>query len=251
MVHILDMDPLSITFGVLGLLPLVASAINHVRTYGTGVRGAGQKAETMIRELEVLQHNLNDFQALLDENSQGFGNVACNQSSVFVTCSTACEGKLKALIKKLDSFGSAKGKMRALKWPFEEKEHKETISDLRNLSTCLQFSLSIGSHRLLSSSSAQVLEILRDQLNRFDQLRQDLEQRREASHDSRREKQDLLDWLSALDVQLRHDKIRGNRTQNTGSWFLQDEIFSRWRGDTTESVLWCHGLPGSGKTVIS
>lgn len=253
------MDPLSIGFGVAGLVPLVASAIKLARNYWAGVRGAKEKVATLVTELEALQHNLNALQKLLASNGLESESSACDQSSVLVSCSTACRVKLQALVQKLDGPGLAKGKLRALKWPFEEKEHKETISELRSLSAWMQFSLSIGGYRLLSSSSAEALEILREQLSHFEEikehqigLRRDFEQQRELAKNTGREREDLLDWLSVLDVQAQHDKIQGARTRNTGSWFLLDEAFLRWRDASAEShLLWCHGLPGSGKTVLS
>lgn len=253
------MDPLSIGFGVAGLVPLVASAIKLARNYWAGVRGAKEKVATLVTELEALQHNLNALQQILDGEGADSETSECAQSSVLISCSTACRVKLQALVQKLDRPGLAKGKMGALKWPFEEKEHKETISELRSLTAWMQFSLSIGGYRLLSSSSAEVLEILRGQLKHFEEikehqigLRRELEQQREGSQDMRRERQDLLEWLSVINVQAQHNKIQGARTQNTGSWFLKDEAFRRWQGDRADShLLWCHGLPGSGKTVLS
>lgn len=253
------MDPLSIGFGVAGLVPLVASAIKLTRNYWAGVRGAKEKVATLITELEALQSNLHDLQILLDSNGTESESSACDQTSVLLSCSTACRVKLDALVQKLDRPGLAKGKMGALKWPFEEKEHKETITELRSLTAWMQFSLSIGGYRLLSSSSAEVLETLRKQLSHFEEikehqigLRRDLENQRSLSQDLKREKQDLLNWLSVLNVQAQHDKIHAARTQHTGSWFLQDETFLRWRGDRADShLLWCHGLPGSGKTVLA
>lgn len=253
------MDPLSISFGVAGLVPLVTNAINLARKYWAGVRGAKEKVATLITELEALQFNLNALQNLLASNGDESKSSARDQSSVLMSCSTACRVKLEALVQKLDRPGLAKGKMGVLRWPFEEKEYKETISELHNLTAWMQFSLSIGGYRLLSSSSAEVLKTLREHLSHFEdikqhqlELRRNLEQRLDFPKNVTREKQDLLNWLSVLNVQAQHDKIQAARTQHTGTWFLRDETFLRWRGDRAEShLLWCHGLPGSGKTVLS
>lgn len=253
------MDPLSISFGIAGLVPLVASAIKIVRNHWTGIQGAKEKAATLMTELEALQSNLTALQSLLDSKTHEPGSVVCEQSSVLTSCSAACRVKLQALVQRLERPGWAKGKMHVLKWPFEEKEHQETLSELRSLTAWMQFSLSIGSHRLLSSSSAEVLSILGKQLSHFEELRdnqfelrRDLVERRETLQDRARERQGLLDWLSGLNIHAQHGKIQGDRTENTGSWFLQDGAFLRWRCDKAESrLLWCHGHPGSGKTVLS
>lgn len=240
-------------------MPLVANAIKLARNYWTAVRGAEDKVTTLVTELEALQYNLNALQSLMNNNGPGPEHVARDHSSVLLSCSTACRVKLQALVQKLERPGLAKGKMRALLWPLQEKEHKEAISDLRSLTAWMQFSLSIGGYRLLSSSSSEVLELLRRQLSDFEEikknqigLRQGLGQQQELSKDSGRERQDLLNWVSHLNVYAQHEKIQAARTDNTGLWFLQDEIFIGWRNALAgPRLLWCHGPPGSGKTVLS
>lgn len=253
------MDPLSISFGIVGLVPLVANAIKLARNYWTGVRGAEDKVTALVTELEALQYNLNALQNLIDSNGPGSEQVACDDSPALLSCSTACRVKLHALVQKLERPGLTKGKMRALLWPLEEKEHKEALSDLRSLTAWMQFSLSIGGYRLLSSSSDEMLQLLRRQLDDFEEikenqmeLRRSLGQQQELSKESGRERQNLLNWLSPLNVRAQHDKIQAARTDNTGSWFLQDETFISWRNATSgPRLLWCHGPPGSGKTVLS
>lgn len=177
------MDPLSITFGVAGLLPLVASAIKITRNYWTGIRGANEKAETLITELKELETNLNALRSLLD--NEGRGSAPYDSSSVLVTCSAACQARLQVLVQKLERPSSAKGKLHALKWPLEEKEHKDTLTELHRLAAWMQFSLSIGGYRLLSSSSTEALKILGEQLNHFEEIKNNqVEMRQKLEHPS-------------------------------------------------------------------
>ena len=63
----------------------------------------------------------------------------------------------------------------------------------------------------------------------------------------------ILQWLSPLEPQKRHQHLRGNRLEGVGQWIFQTNEFKRW--DTREdgsshSVLFCHGDPGVGKTHL-
>ena len=66
-------------------------------------------------------------------------------------------------------------------------------------------------------------------------------------------KSQLLQWLSSLEPQRRHQHLRESRLKGVGKWIFQTTEFRRW--NTTEdgsshSVLFCHGDPGVGKTHL-
>ena len=63
----------------------------------------------------------------------------------------------------------------------------------------------------------------------------------------------VLQWLSSLEPQRRHQHLRESRLKGVGKWIFQTSEFQRW--NTTEdgsshSVLFCHGDPGVGKTHL-
>ena len=65
----------------------------------------------------------------------------------------------------------------------------------------------------------------------------------------------ILCWLSPLDPKLRHQDIQAHRVENVGEWVLQTEEFRRWCTggggvESDNSVLFCYGDPGVGKTYI-
>lgn len=60
----------------------------------------------------------------------------------------------------------------------------------------------------------------------------------------------VIDWLTPLNFLARQESIIRDRSKGTGAWFLESETFDRWRsGD--DSVLWCPGIPGAGKTFLA
>lgn len=60
----------------------------------------------------------------------------------------------------------------------------------------------------------------------------------------------LLQWLDAPDSLDSYDAAYAKRQAGTGVWLLQKSVFRNWK-TASNSVLWIHGKPGSGKTVLS
>ncbi|KAH9169375.1 hypothetical protein EDB89DRAFT_2098979 [Lactarius sanguifluus] len=58
----------------------------------------------------------------------------------------------------------------------------------------------------------------------------------------------LRSWLSPSDPSTNHNIARKARHRGTAAWFFQGSIFIEWK--FSGSLLWIHGKPGSGKSVI-
>ncbi|KAI0269098.1 hypothetical protein BGY98DRAFT_1190386 [Russula aff. rugulosa BPL654] len=61
-------------------------------------------------------------------------------------------------------------------------------------------------------------------------------------------RQDLRKWLSPSDPSINHNIACGAHRKQTAGWFFQGSIFTEWKSDG--SLLWLHGKPGSGKSVL-
>ncbi|KAJ7076757.1 hypothetical protein B0H15DRAFT_893114, partial [Mycena belliarum] len=64
------------------------------------------------------------------------------------------------------------------------------------------------------------------------------------------EKQQILDWITPLNFFQRQADILAAWQPGTGKWLLSDARFESWESGG-QQVLWCYGIPGAGKTVIS
>ncbi|KAH9026618.1 hypothetical protein EDB85DRAFT_1828510, partial [Lactarius pseudohatsudake] len=58
----------------------------------------------------------------------------------------------------------------------------------------------------------------------------------------------LRAWLSPVDPSTNHIIAQKAQHKGTTVWFFQGSIFIEWK--STGSLLWIHGKPGSGKSVI-
>ncbi|WYZ34724.1 hypothetical protein EsH8_I_001000 [Colletotrichum jinshuiense] len=61
----------------------------------------------------------------------------------------------------------------------------------------------------------------------------------------------ILRWLSNEPYQQHHQQTHGEVMEGTGMWLLQDPTFLQWKKESASSILWLHGIPGSGKSKLT
>ncbi|KAL9612899.1 MAG: hypothetical protein Q9167_002532 [Letrouitia subvulpina] len=255
------MDPFSIAIGVTGLVGLTGQTLKIARSYVHGVKYGREAATELLNELNVLQWNLEKLDDFLRSENGSVEHF--DSSSVLVSSTSAYRSKLNLLRDKLEV--AIKSPLGRHRWPLDAKEHRQSVDDLRAFAQWIQFSMNISNTSLLSKSSSQVLDILQNQLETFqiidrvkdhnstmEQTLKEQSQLIKNSHaDEQREK--VLEWLSKIKHDQKHHDIRLRRVKNTGGWLIEEKKFQCWR-DATESennFLWCHGIQGSGKTILT
>ncbi|KAI0320597.1 ankyrin repeat-containing domain protein [Amylostereum chailletii] len=60
---------------------------------------------------------------------------------------------------------------------------------------------------------------------------------------------DIIRWLSPPDPSTNHNLMNESHHPGTGDWLLRGDVFKGWKSDSA-SLLWIHGKPGSGKSVL-
>jgi hypothetical protein len=254
------MDPFSLSVSIASLAGLAATTVSIAKSYMAGVKNAKASVAALVTELEALQSNLSSLDEFL--HSVSGKDMAFQRTSVLRSCTSACEGKLKSLCKKLGQLDD--GRASRYLWPLSEKEHQKTVQEIRAFTQWLQFALSVDGCSLLSRTSDDVLKILETQLESFSGLRsledktaqlqntvRDQTHRIQDDRDTRR-REHILNWLSKLGHDQKHHTVRSPRVNGTGRWMLERPEYVRWRDDLSASnVLWCHGIQGSGKTVLT
>ncbi|GAD97888.1 ankyrin repeat protein [Paecilomyces variotii No. 5] len=63
------------------------------------------------------------------------------------------------------------------------------------------------------------------------------------------ERDRILPWLSPADVSKNHNAARAKHEPTTGDWLINSSSFSMWINENSK-LMWLHGIPGSGKTVL-
>ncbi|KAF8327084.1 ankyrin repeat-containing domain protein [Amanita rubescens] len=64
------------------------------------------------------------------------------------------------------------------------------------------------------------------------------------------ERQKVMAWVSPIDVSAKHFDVAKAREPGTGEWLLNSNVFQEWERGTGQT-LWCPGIPGAGKTVLT
>lgn len=60
----------------------------------------------------------------------------------------------------------------------------------------------------------------------------------------------IADWLTPVNYGPQHSDYFDRRQTGTGQWLLDSEQFNAWL-ETDRQTLFCPGIPGAGKTIIS
>lgn len=61
----------------------------------------------------------------------------------------------------------------------------------------------------------------------------------------------ILNWISDISPTKHHDFNRSFRSAGTGGWLLEKQSFREWADSDSSSLLWLHGIAGSGKTMLA
>ncbi|KAJ7200212.1 hypothetical protein GGX14DRAFT_342912, partial [Mycena pura] len=64
------------------------------------------------------------------------------------------------------------------------------------------------------------------------------------------ERTEILQWMSPVNFFERQADVFSTWQPGTGSWLLSSPGFREWE-TATGKTLWCHGMPGAGKTVLA
>jgi Cdc6-like AAA superfamily ATPase len=78
----------------------------------------------------------------------------------------------------------------------------------------------------------------KDSVDRLHQRQDDLERRT------------IFEWLTRIDYSTQQSDFIGRRQERTGQWLLNSNEFQSWL-KTTKQTLFCPGMPGAGKTMIT
>ncbi|KAG6816914.1 hypothetical protein H0H93_007640 [Arthromyces matolae] len=62
---------------------------------------------------------------------------------------------------------------------------------------------------------------------------------------------EVKQWLNAADYRHDYRTAEGLRYQGTCEWILKKPLYTNWESSTSNSLLYIHGIPGAGKTVLS
>ncbi|KAI9864361.1 MAG: hypothetical protein M1813_003281 [Trichoglossum hirsutum] len=223
------MAEVGLAAAVAGLISLAIEVSHLSFEYASAVRHTSRSVSGYLRELSALTSvvlRLQDAAERLEvRNALGDRPPGLPNASVM-----ECIEQMKKLKEKLERYVSGsgiRGKVKSLAWPFEEKDTRHLTEMFQRY--CSIFDMILSADTLIVSSTT---------LHEVRALKAD---------DNRRV---ILEWLSTYRYGRKQAEILERHYAGTGQWLLDAPQYSEWlNGD--QSVLWCYGNPGTGKTVMS
>ncbi|KAH6670150.1 hypothetical protein B0J14DRAFT_517196 [Halenospora varia] len=82
----------------------------------------------------------------------------------------------------------------------------------------------------------------------MERISADLESIKDGFESSKRT--EILRWISPEPYIQHHEQAKREVLLGTGQWLLSDPVFQRWKKESVSSILWLHGIPGSGKSKL-
>ncbi|KAG9965140.1 hypothetical protein KCU61_g2031, partial [Aureobasidium melanogenum] len=139
---------------------------------------------------------------------------------------------LESITKRLTVPGQERTKrlIRALKWPFDKDENKrltDRVSSLMQIVNIAYSQANLELDRDTNSGVTHVKKIIDAQT--FN---------------------NTLEWISVLDYKALQESDEKRPVKGTGRWFLESPPYRNWVQGSLP-VIWCHGIPGAGKTLLA
>jgi len=246
-------EPLTIVGGIAAILEISSTVVDLVKT----VKDASTDRQKLLAEIHAttaLCQTLKDyaemdavpwtktFQILCSSNNgpieQFQASLGCLQKKLAPGDKETSSGQVinahAPVVRKMNlkSWG------RSLKWPFTKDEVREILADIERQKSLFSIALTNDTLRLTAAISKGITHIIAgvDAI----QENQQSEQRKQA-----------LANLSTIDFEAVHYDVSSRRASGTGQWLLKSTEFETWLNSSSNVILWCRGIPGAGKTIMS
>ncbi|MCJ1462893.1 hypothetical protein MMC07_001497 [Pseudocyphellaria aurata] len=129
--------------------------------------------------------------------------------------------------------------------PFES-EFGSFEQDLENLANAIREEVSVASSQALQNVAKEMSMFREFARNFSDTSKQAVEEAR-----ARKKKEVELQFLSACSVYDHEKSWKQARKRGSTTWICHDDGYTQWKQEKVSSTLWCTGIIGSGKTVLS
>ena len=222
-------DPLSIIGGIAAIVQISTTVVSLIKS-AKDASGDRQKILAEINATTALCQTLNDYAEINGTECWAETFKTLNQTengplSQFKQC-------LDYLHKKLNTRGAT------LKWPFNKQSVQEILLTIERQKSLINVALANDNLHL----SAAIHNELKGVVKSIEGLR---------INQYRDKRQNALSQLTTIDFEASHADIASRRANLTGGWFLESAHFTSWHNHGLSSILWCPGIPGSGKTILS
>jgi len=246
-------DPLSTAASAIAILQLSSKVVQYIRTASDAskdrrrIREAVRACEDVLQQLKDADDS--DESRAWSETVKALEEPGAPLGRLFIVLGTI-EDRLTS-DERAGKIGAA------IKWPFKEKEVDRMIAIIEHEKSLLILALQNNSRRLIQEikktseeSKRQLLELTEmayETKQNFEDVRRGV--RRIEGFQNMKEREAVLDWLTAINYAPQQQDYIKLRQPGTGQWLLESPRFQAWL--QRKQTLFCPGIPGAGKTVLT
>ncbi|KAJ7204166.1 ankyrin repeat-containing domain protein [Mycena pura] len=239
---------------VLNIIQLVDTALK-AREYIQDFRHAPQEQRKLLSEMDDLRPLLAQLQICMNSNQSGT-IIQHIQNPLIAFRST-----MESFTEKLRAADGALAKFsKRLSWSMWSKsEAKEYLVKFEQFKSLLNSWLLLDIWDMGQQQREEHGEIIKALDDVADQQRvahdQILSSIGSANRDQQKDidsarRTQIMQWMTPLNFFQRQADIFSAWQAGTGEWLLENPQFNDWESGSGK-ILWCRGMPGAGKTVLS
>ena len=266
-------DPVGAGAGIVGVIGLAIQVTQVVAQFGMDWKKAPDDIKAFMAELGALKTVLSetntnillnaDFEAAFqDQPSVLLSQLGTSAPSTTDTKQllAICERELESLLKELKKRGESHqlgwGRLKSV---FLAKDTRDSVENLCRQCQLLNSMLSIDAAVLGATTYKEIKEARKEQQKwRQDEKKISVAIRggvdksnwRQENQLRQHEEQAILEWLTTIDYAPQQSDFISRRQTGTGQWLLDSAEFQLWL-TTEKQTLFCPGIPGSGKTILT
>ncbi|KAK4694873.1 hypothetical protein P7C71_g2783, partial [Lecanoromycetidae sp. Uapishka_2] len=226
-------DPLSIIGAIVNIVQVGSQIIGFIKTAKESTRDR-QKLLCEVRSSVAVCQSLQDSIEMGDAAEwRATLNLLDGSDSPIAQLATCFRG-LKFKLAPQPS--SSKTLVEALRWPFDKRQVQDVFATIERQKNLLNLALTNDNLML----SREIQRELRGVARNVENISIHVTDERRAA---------LLAKVSNINYDDFHSNLANSRADSTGGWLLESAEFRDW--EAKPGVLFCKGIPGSGKTILS
>ncbi|KAJ7444159.1 hypothetical protein FB451DRAFT_1413275 [Mycena latifolia] len=218
--------------GTLASVLQLVDTILKAREYFKDFHEAPKDQRKLFSEMEGLK-------ALLGElDKRVTGNPSSEAFSQIVGPLAALKTMMGHVTEKLGPVGGLLKLTKRLSWTlWSKKEVAGYLEELERIKVLINLWLTMD-----------IWDVGQKQMSNQDSILNTVQEQKDTIDAEKRQK--ILDWMSPLNFLQRQADVYGTLQPGTGKWLLGEAQFQDWESGPGK-VLFCHGIPGAGKTVLA
>ncbi|KAI9731302.1 MAG: hypothetical protein M1834_005205 [Cirrosporium novae-zelandiae] len=222
------MDPLSLAGTIPGLISLAAEVLAKCYSFGCTVANASKEMQKLGNEIASLSGVLLGLQSLVASDT-----ITPDRQKAIIISITGCGEALQELHQKL---GLAKdpskkiGVITKLAWPLKQTATLELANRLERQKNTLEIAM-VAETYIVADETRRQVSMIREALPSMNQQ--------------------VFRWLFEGNYENPHLRASTLQLSGTCTWPYEHHALQEWLGWSGKPVLWMHGIPGSGKTVLA